>query len=475
MMDYETLAAKLLAKRTDLTREALEKLVDEMVKSSPFLTRTGALLILLEKSGIEQGDTAPQPARDYSLTKIADLTPGLGRVSIIGRLIGVSRMVFSGQRRLTRLRVGDETGKVDVVCWEEKAEEVDALSLSPGDVVAIRDGYTRLNQQTGLIEVNVGRQGSVERVEALFDLPPLARLFEPVSRALESGREFVDIVGVLLFVGKAREVESESRVANLMEAVLSDGERECLLTVWGENLPAFTEFKPMDILLLTSLRRREDSFSTTARTQALRAPAEEVDSEMVQKASKRAMRGVRLRVLDVVETQQRRVIICTDGSSVFRLEHDVDVQRDGCIEVSAGVRVVRRGKEYIYAEQVGAVEQERCEGIRFEPTRISLESATPPVNDAVIVGVLTSKTPLSRVETRFGSREVVSFWLKQGDKAVGGTAWGSKAVELDRVPEGAVVELRWVSLRRSRYDELELRIDSESIIEVIEQGEREFK
>jgi len=462
-MDEEKLEAKILAKRPDLGKEKLAKLVDDMLLSTPFLTRTGALLIISQESGLTPDELGSRQLDDYSLTKIADLTAGLRSVNLVGRLLSLYVSQAPAKRRLVRLKLGDETGKIEVVCWEEKAEAVLSLGLLPGEVVLVQGGYVRLSKQTGLLEVSLQREGSVERTELGHDLPPLTRFFQPVSVALDLEDEFVDVAGVLLVIGRLRRVEASGRRASLREAVITDGKRECILTVWEEALKGLAEAKPLDMFLVSALRRREDGFSTTYRTQVMKCPASELDPEMVRAASTRTLARVRLNVLDVVG----ETIIATDGSSVLRLEADVTAHRNSCLDCMDAVRVQRRGKTYVYARDIVVVSQSECGGIDMRPVEIVVREDMSPVTDGIIRGVLLTKSPVASVETKYGATKVTSFWLKQGEKVIGGTAWRSKAEELEKVRPGESVEMRWVSLRMTRYGGFELWLDSDSVIEVI--------
>ena len=460
-MDYEELVSKVLEKRRDLSREELEKLVDKMTREMPFLNRAGALLILLGETGAgsEVGE-----ARDYSLTNIAELTPGLGRVNIRGRVIAIGFTQLSEDRRVARLKLGDGTGKVEVVCWDEKAEQLAGLQLKPGDVAEVRAGYTRASQLTGRVEVHVGKQGSVERSTDDAGIPPLTKLFTPVSEALAGSEEMVDLLGVVLYVGKRREVSVEGGESSLAEIVLSDGRMECLLTVWEEPLSQLSDIRLMDVVMVSQVRRRDEGFATTARSQIIKPAKHEFD-ELVKSAEQRVIHGRRYLVLDRVDTPTRRVVICTDGSGVLRMEDVQEFRRGDCFRADYAVKLTRRGKTYLYASNISQIAREGCEGVRFSPTRIRLEQNPVPAIDVIITGTITGKTPLSKTDTRYGEREVIHFWLKQGEKVISGSAWGGKAIELDKIPEGTNVELRWVSLRLNRYNELELRLDQDSVIE----------
>ncbi|UXD21454.1 single-stranded DNA-binding protein [Ignicoccus pacificus DSM 13166] len=92
--------------------------------------------------------------------KISDLKEGRS-VTIKGRVIEVSetRTVQTkyGPRELSEAIVGDETGRVKVTLWGDKAG-----TLKEGEVVEIRDGWT--TSFKGEVQVNVNRRTEIEKL-----------------------------------------------------------------------------------------------------------------------------------------------------------------------------------------------------------------------------------------------------------------------------------------------------------------------
>ncbi|ABU82133.1 OB-fold nucleic acid binding domain-containing protein [Ignicoccus hospitalis] len=95
------------------------------------------------------------------MDKIKDLKEGKS-VTIRGRVLEVSekRVVNTkyGPAELSEAVVGDETGRVRVTLWRDKAG-----SLEVGDVVEIRDGWT--TSYKGEVQVNVNRRTEIVKLD----------------------------------------------------------------------------------------------------------------------------------------------------------------------------------------------------------------------------------------------------------------------------------------------------------------------
>lgn len=97
------------------------------------------------------------------LYTVKGLDDNVRGVSIRVRVISMSEVRIvktkdGGEHRVVDARVGDRTGIITLTLWDEKAEQI-----SEGDLVDIRNGY--VNRFKGRLRLNVGKYGSLERVE----------------------------------------------------------------------------------------------------------------------------------------------------------------------------------------------------------------------------------------------------------------------------------------------------------------------
>jgi len=110
--------------------------------------------------------------------KISELKEGKS-VTIKGRVLEVSEVrtvqTKYGPRELSEAIIGDETGRVKVTLWGEKAG-----TLKEGEVVEIRDGWT--TSFRGEIQVNVNRRTEIKKLED-GDAPELEEKPDIVPRA----------------------------------------------------------------------------------------------------------------------------------------------------------------------------------------------------------------------------------------------------------------------------------------------------
>ncbi len=98
--------------------------------------------------------------------------------------------------RVSNLTLGDETGRIRVTLWDDRADRADELDA--GAAVEIIDGYVR--ERDGSLELHVGDQGAVDEVDDDVAFEPDA---DPIAEVeLE---ETVDIAGgVARQTGSAR-------------------------------------------------------------------------------------------------------------------------------------------------------------------------------------------------------------------------------------------------------------------------------
>lgn len=468
--EYRRLMARVLRAVPGLSAEELESMVEEKLRTQSYLNKVGALLLVAEELGVFEGkEEAPEEVlEELGYSKVADLVPGLNDVSLKAVIYGVEGPIQVKGHKLFRLKVGDRTGTVEVTAWDEKAEEVERLELKMGDMVAVIHGYTRERLETGRPEIHMGRNGAVRKLEPEPGMPEPTSFFKPLSDVLGEGEGIYDVRAKVLEVGEPRSVRTPYGEAEVMDVVLGDGRRDARLTAWREKVAVLKKLRPGDEVYITDVRLRDDRLTLTPRS--ILALVKEGTGEQVPR---RVERNV-LRVLDVVEGEAATTLISTDGESIIRVicAENPGVKTGDHIEVK-GAPEERRGKKLLRcdAKDVRKVEQPR-EEIAAPNLKVNLERITGgeviDARDIVVEGTLYTKTNPVAVETRFGPAEKMMFWLKEGDEAVQGVAWRTKAKEMSRIPEGARVRLKWVSVRLNPFNEPEIQLESDSKIEVIE-------
>ena len=472
MGDYEKLLERVLARFPELSREEVEAMVEAKLRESPLLNKVGALLLIAEELGaFTSAEAPPEAYESMGYTKIADLIPGLNDVSVRGVVYAAEGPVQVKGHRILRLKLGDGSGRVEATAWDERAEEAGKLGLKPGDLVAVLHAYTRERIETGEPELHIGRGGKILKLEPEPGTPAPQSFFLNLSEALERGEGLHDLVATVVEVGEERRVQTQFGEAVLREALLTDGEAEARLTAWRDKAGLLKDLKPGEKVYLTDVRLRGGRLALTPRsTLAMR---EEPTPEAIKMLAERKVEERLLRALDLVERPAGWAIIATDGSQIIRvlLPEKPDLRPGDHFKVRDALQEVRRGRPYLICrdgvERAPAPEEE----IPLVERRLELSEmlgeGVHGAEDVIVEGILYTKTQVVSVETRFGSAERIGFWLKEGDAAVQGVAWRSKARELSEIPEGARVRLKWVSIRLNPFGEPEIRVEADSVIEQV--------
>lgn len=167
-------------------------------------------------------------------------------------------------------------------------------------------------------------------------------------------------------------------------------------------------------------------------------------------------------------------MVVYDGEAICRLESpllvDAGVKEGDAVLVRRGFISERRGRRRIIAssDALSIAEREEAEKAPSVNRLKKLSEITDEEADVIVEGMLYTKTPLGVVETRFGPAEKISFWLKDGDTTMLGSAWRAKAKEIDSVPNGERIQLRWVRIRRNQFGELEIAVENDTKVQRLE-------
>ncbi|HDD66087.1 MAG TPA: hypothetical protein ENG52_00500, partial [Nitrososphaeria archaeon] len=142
--EYSKLLERVLARFPDLSRDELEAMVEAKLRESRLLNKVGALLLVAEELGAfgDSGEAGEGP-EVQSYVKLGRLIPGLRDVSVRGAIYAISKPAEAKDHKLMKLKIGDETGSINVILWDERVEEAVKLGLKLGDKIAILHGYTR--------------------------------------------------------------------------------------------------------------------------------------------------------------------------------------------------------------------------------------------------------------------------------------------------------------------------------------------
>ena len=244
-MSTDEIIKRILALKPNLTKEAVYKMVEEeRAKAAGLLTEEAAAHLVASNLGINGVGE-----RIEARLKIGDLTANLSDVSLTGRIVYLfpSRTFDRDNQRkgkVLRMILGDKSGTVTVVFWDEKADHVEASKLEPGTIVRVLHGYSR--ERRGVVEVNVGNRGQLilNPLDAFEeDYPKLEGFFQTPADVFKEGTVHLQGVIVDTFPPNTfkRQDGSEGRVSRL---VLEEGGARVNLVLWDDKVEELGGLEP---------------------------------------------------------------------------------------------------------------------------------------------------------------------------------------------------------------------------------------
>jgi replication factor A1 len=207
-----------------------------------------------------QGEAAKASSSPMSHKKIGEISEKDLLVNLIGTVVFASApSAFtrsdgtSGQ--IASLQVGDETGQIRVVLWNEKAEAADGISENV--VVEVSNGWVRRGQ-TGEIEIHLSQSSELR----LLKEPPKGvgapKLILKKIQDLKPGLTSVDVLARIAVLGQTRSFQrqlgGEGRVADV---TLVDETGAVRLSLWDDRVELLKELAPGHAVLLKGAYTRE--------------------------------------------------------------------------------------------------------------------------------------------------------------------------------------------------------------------------
>jgi replication factor A1 len=204
---------------------------------------------------VDQAEVDEDAAVDVEIRdtyRVEDLSLGLSDVNLRGRVLATDSVrTFDrddgSEGRVANLTLGDETGRIRVTLWDERADR--ATELDADTSVEVVDGYVR--ERDGDLELHVGSRGAVEAIddEVAYD-PETTDVTD-----LELGTD-ADIAGGVIETDPKRTFDrddgSEGQVRNVR---IKDGTGDIRVALWGEK--ADLDVDLADYLIVTDAEIQE--------------------------------------------------------------------------------------------------------------------------------------------------------------------------------------------------------------------------
>ncbi|MBY9016108.1 MAG: hypothetical protein KGD68_10485 [Candidatus Lokiarchaeota archaeon] len=170
----EELYQKLL--ELGISEEELEKKVKNKVEEyGGFMSKQGALFMIARENGL---DLRSPEIDDYIYDEleeevdyngftidISDLRKGMSNIVLLGKILSVEKIREFVRKdesigKVCSFLLGDPTGTVKVVLWDERVDSVNQEYFKPNELVRVIGGYSKLGQKE-TIEVHLGRKGTL--------------------------------------------------------------------------------------------------------------------------------------------------------------------------------------------------------------------------------------------------------------------------------------------------------------------------
>ncbi|MEM1574843.1 MAG: OB-fold nucleic acid binding domain-containing protein [Nitrososphaerota archaeon] len=470
MKNYEEIISLIISKRKDLTREEIEKKIEEKIKESRFLNKLGAALILAEELNVFLDSNIGNFEKETLTTRIIDLVSGLKNVAIIGRVLFITPLRKIGQHSYIFGKIGDKTGKINLILWNEVALNVEKLNLKSGDIIKIEGGYVK--QRFDRLELNVGKNGKIEKLEEDYEQPDILFHVLPLKEVIDKEGIF-DIKCKIKSIDPLKTVNIKNEMVNLREAIIFDDSYEAKLVAWRDKIDIFNNIGINDEIILFEVKLKNSEVHTTKNTFIMKIDSKNV-MEKIKEEKYEIINNLKLRVVEIFNREMYfKNILGYDGNKIVRIKcfltKNLDINKDDIIVIKRGIKNIKGNREEIIIEKEKdylILKKDIEDFPYYKAKEYTPDDIIKEENDIVIYGLLKSKSPLTIVETKYGLVEKIYFWISGKEKIISGIAWRENALKINQINIGEKVKLKWVNIKR-RFKDLEIEVTSDSIIEII--------
>ncbi len=245
---------KRISEKTGLDEaELLEKVTAKRAELKDLITIEGAAHIIAGELGINLLEGVVEIPK----LKIENVIPGMSSVDVVGRLSRLFEVRTFEKNDKVKGRVvsgiiSDKTASLRIVFWDDRAELVEKGELKEGDIIKIRDGYSR-ETLNGEPEIHVGSRARIvvnpDDISA-DDFPATGDMTKKISE-LADGMQGVDVSAKVLRVYDPRSFEREdSSTGKVVNLLVADETKRARLVLWDDDVGLVEkgEIKEGDIL-----------------------------------------------------------------------------------------------------------------------------------------------------------------------------------------------------------------------------------
>lgn len=171
---------------------------------------------------------------EEKFTPIEDITPEMNDINVSGRVLDISELRTFEKKdgsagRVGNLLLGDNTGKIRVTLWDDKAEFLNETDFD--ETVEVLHAYSRENAFSQQVELNLGTRGVLRKSKKTVEYQ---EKFTEISSIVPG--ESYSVQGKISDIGELREFEKEDGTANVVANLeLTDKTASIRVTLWGEQ------------------------------------------------------------------------------------------------------------------------------------------------------------------------------------------------------------------------------------------------
>ncbi len=275
-----------------MSEEELEKKVKNKVNEyGGFMSTQGVLFIIARENGLElrspeiddylYDELEEEIDYDEFTIDISDLKEGMTNIVLLGKILTsqkIREFVRKDQSvgKVCSFLLGDSTGTVKIVLWDERTEIVNQEYFKPEEFVRVVGGYAKLGQN-GTIEVHLGKKGTIilspevngkkrEQLKAVTitgseDFTPKNNL-KPLSQALQQNK-YVNIVKGSILIEDFKELELKSGDKSFLLTILLETEDTTIrVKAWGmKAVECLKVINDGDFVSITNLAVKENKYT----------------------------------------------------------------------------------------------------------------------------------------------------------------------------------------------------------------------
>jgi len=275
-----------------LSEEELEKKVKNKVEEyGGFMSKQGVLFIIARENGLDVRSPdiddyiydELEEEIDYNefIIDVSDLREGMSNIVLLGKILN-SQKVHEFVRKdessgkVCSFLLGDPTGIVKIVLWDERVDSVNQEYFKPNELVRVIGGYSKLGQKNTL-EVHLGRKGTLilspevsrkkrEQFEAITisssDDKTSKSNLEPLEQAIQHNKYISTVKGTVQ-IEEFKELELKSGKKSFLLTIFLEAEGFTIrVKAWGmKGVECLKIVNDGDFVSITNLAVKENTYT----------------------------------------------------------------------------------------------------------------------------------------------------------------------------------------------------------------------